>query len=111
MRILDTLCAATLFVLAIVCSLLIPRTYTGRIWIFGTDLALMFVAMLNLLRIRTQSTRDVRLFCIAANIAMLALCIALMASIGRSRTWANFEIPVTAALLLVEMCFSLRKPA
>ncbi len=46
------LCAGILSVLAIVDCLLVPRTYTGRIWIFGTGLALLFTAMLNVLRLR-----------------------------------------------------------
>ncbi len=52
MKLLDQLCAGIIFILAIVDCLLVPRTYTGRIWIFGTGLALLFTAMLNLLRIR-----------------------------------------------------------
>ena len=64
-----------------------PRTYTGRIWIFGTGLALLFTAMLNLLRIRNaQGVKGLRLFCIAANVTTLVFAIALKASIRKSRT-------------------------
>jgi len=112
MKLLDWLCAGILFVLAIVSSLLVPRTYTGRIWIFGTCLALLFASMLNLLRIRNGPVvRGLKLFCIAANVAMLAFGIALMASIGRSRTLHNPQVPLLTALLLVETAFSLGKNA
>jgi hypothetical protein len=59
-------------------SMLIPKTYTGRIWIYGTNLALLFAAMLNLLRIQNASMRGVRAFCITANVAMSAFFVALM---------------------------------
>ncbi|MGA8438774.1 MAG: hypothetical protein WB762_15420 [Candidatus Sulfotelmatobacter sp.] len=112
MKFLDRLCAATLFVLAMANSLLVPRTYTGRIWIFGTCLALLFAAMLNLLRIGNRpGVRGLKLFCVAANVIMLVFGIALMASIGKSRTLDNPQVPGLTALLLVESAFSLGKNA
>ena len=94
MRLFDRFCAAALFVLAIVDCLLVPRTYTGRIWIFGTGLALMFTSMLNLLRIRNdREVRSLRLFCITANVTMLVFVIALIASIGKSRTLQHLRYP------------------
>lgn len=110
-RFLDLLCAGALFLLAIAASMLIPKTYTGRIWIYGTDLALLFAAMLNLLRIQNSSMRGVRMFCITANVAMLAFFISLMVSIGLSRTLINAQIPAVAGLLLLETGFSLKKAA
>ncbi len=108
MRFFDYICAAALFLLSIVECLLVPRTYTGRIWIFGTCLALLFTAMLNLLRLRNGAAiKGLRLFCIAANLAMLALAAALIASIGKSRTMANAEVLLAGVLLLVESGFSL----
>ena len=108
MKRLDRFCAGILFVLAIANCLLVPRTYTGRIWIFGTCLALLFAAMLNILRIRNGSgVRGLKLFCVAANVTMLAFGIALMASIGKSRTLHNPQVPLLTALLLVETAFSL----
>src|ERR1700730_5564607 len=110
MKLLDQLCAGILFILAIVDCLLVPRTYTGRIWIFGTGLALLFTAMLNLLRIRNrQVVKGLRLFCITANVTMLVFTIALMASVGKSRTLQHPQIPLVGTLLLVETAFSLRK--
>jgi hypothetical protein len=110
MNLFDRLCAGVLFILAVVDSLLVPRTYTGRIWIFGTGLALLFTAMLNFLRIRNgQGVKGLRLFCITANVTMLVFTVALMASIGKSRTLEHPQIPVVGALLLVETAFSLRK--
>jgi hypothetical protein len=111
-RFLDYICAGALFLLALVDCLLVPRTYTGRIWIFGTCLALLFTAMLNFLRIRNGATvKGLRLFCIAANLGMFALAAALIASIGNSRTLANPEVPLAGVLLLVESGFSLGSKA
>jgi len=108
MKLIDQLCAAILFVLAVVDSLLVPRTYTGRIWIFGTILALLFTCMLNVMRIRnSHEVRGLRLSCITANVTMLVLAIALMASIGRARTLQHPQVPLVAAMLLTETVFSL----
>jgi hypothetical protein len=110
MKLFDQFCATALFLLSIVDCLLVPRTYTGRIWIFGTGLALLFAAMLNLLRIRNGSgVKGLKLSCITANITMLGFAIALMVSIGKSRTLQHPQIPMVTALLLGETAFSLRK--
>jgi hypothetical protein len=110
MKLLDQLCAGILFILAIVDCLLVPRTYTGRIWIFGTGLALLFSAMLDLLRIRNgRGVKGLRLFCITANVTMLVFVIALIASIGKSRTLQHPQIPLVGALLLAETEFSVRR--
>jgi hypothetical protein len=112
MKLFDLLCAEILFVLAIVGCLLVPRTYTGRIWIFGTTLALLFTAMLNLLRIRNGSgVKGLKLFCVTANVSMLVFAIALIASIGESRTLQHPHILLVASLLLAESAFSLGKNA
>lgn len=112
MKLLDRLCAGALFVLAIMDCLLVPRTYTGRIWIFGTGLALLFTAMLNLLRLRNgRGVQGLRRSCITANVTMLVFAIALMASIGKSRTLENPQVPLVGALLLAEVAFSLGKNA
>jgi hypothetical protein len=108
MKLIDQLCAAILFVTAIVNSLLVPRTYTGRIWIFGTILALLFTCMLNVLRIRnSREVRSLKLSCLTANVTMLVLAIALIASIGKARTLQHPQVPFAAALLLAETVFSL----
>jgi hypothetical protein len=110
MKLFDRLCAAILFVLAIVDCLLVPRTYAGRIWIFGTILALLFTCMLNVLRIRNgREVRGLKLSCITANVTMLVLAIALMASIGKARTLQHLQVPLVAAVLLAETVFSLGK--
>ena len=110
MRFFDRICAATIFLLAVVDCLLVPKTYTGRIWIFGTGLALLFTAMLNLLRIRNGSgVGGLRLFCITANVTMLVFVSALMASIGEARTLQHPQIPLIGGLLLAEAAFSLGK--
>ena len=110
MTFFDRLGAGVLFILAIVDCLLVPRTYTGRIWIFGTGLALLFTAMLNGLRIRNgRGVRGLKLFCITANVTMLVFVIALMASIGKSRTLQHPQTTLVGALLLAETAFSLRR--
>jgi hypothetical protein len=108
-QLLDLLCAGALFLLAVAGSMLIPKTYAGRIWIYGTDLALLFAAMLNLLRIQNPSMRAVKMFSITANLALSALFVSLMVSMGPSRIVANAEIPGIAALLLIETAFSVRR--
>jgi len=110
MRLLDWLCAGGLFILALIDSWLVPRTYTGRIWIFGTCVALLFAAMLNLLRIKNgYKVRWLRIFCVAANVALLAFTISLMASIGRARTMLHPQIAAASVMLLMETVFSLGK--
>jgi hypothetical protein len=110
MRLLDRSCAGALFLLAVVECWLVPRTYTGRLWIFGAGLALLFTAMLNLLRLRNgYRVRGLRLFCIGANVTMLAWAGALIASIGWPRTMANLQVPLVTGLLTVETAFSLAK--
>jgi hypothetical protein len=75
-------------------------------------LALLFTAMLNALRIRhARGIQGLRLSCITANITLLVFAIALMVSIGKSRTLHNPQIPVLATLLLLETAFSLEKNA
>ncbi len=112
MKFLDRLCAGTLFVLAIVECLLVPRTYAGRIWILGTDLALLFTAMLNVLRIRDGYVmQGLKMFCIAANVTMLVFVVALMASIGQATTLRNPQLLLVAGLLVVETGFSLGRNA
>jgi hypothetical protein len=109
-KLFDRLCAGVLFILAIVDCLLVPKNYTGRIWIFGTCLGLLFTAMLNALRIRNgRGVRGLKLFCITANVTMLVLAIALIASIGKARTLQHPQIPLIGALLLAETAFSLGK--
>jgi hypothetical protein len=110
MKLLDRLCAGTLFILSIVDCLLVPRTYTGRIWILGTALALLFTAMLDLLRIRNRyPVRGLKMSCIAANILMLTFVLALVLSIGKARTLHNPQILIIATLISIETTFSLGK--
>ena len=112
MKVLDRLCAGTLFLLAIVECLLVPKTYTGRIWILGTDLALLFTAMLNVLRIRNgYVVQGLKMFCIAGNVTLLVFVTALIASIGQVTTLRNPQLLLVAGLLVVETAFSLGKNA
>jgi hypothetical protein len=112
MKLLDRLCAGTLFLLAIAECLLVPKTYTGRIWILGTYLALLFTAMLNLLRIRNgYAVRGLRISCIAGNLTMLVFFASLIASIGRVTTMRNPQLLLVAGLLIFQTLFSLGRNA
>jgi hypothetical protein len=109
-RYVDRVSAGALFLLALVECWYVPRDYTGRIWIFGTGLALLFTAMLNLLRIRNgYSVRGLRLFCIVANVVMTVFVAALVASIGQAKTLANPQVMLMFGLLAVETGFSFGK--
>lgn len=111
MKLFDRTCAGALFLLALVECWLVPRDYTGRIWIFGTGLALLFASIFNFLRIRNASVRDLRLASITANILMTVFALVLMWSIGRERTLANPQVLLISVLLALETIFSMgRKP-
>jgi hypothetical protein len=110
MKLLDRLCAGALFLVAFVDCLLVPKSYTGRIWIFGTGLALLFTAMLNVLRLRNGYTiQSLKMFCIGANLLMLNFVAVLMISIGKARALHNPGIILVAILVTVEMMFSFAK--
>jgi hypothetical protein len=110
MTLLDRACAGALFLLAVVECWRVPRDYTGRIWIFGTGLALLFTAMLNLLRLRNgYGMQGLRLFCIGANVIMTVFMMALILSIGWPRTLANPQVLLILVLLGSETAFSLAK--
>ena len=110
MKLFDRLCAGTLFILAIVDCLLPEAPPQTEPPLFGTGLPLFFTAMLNVLRIRNRrEVRGLKLFCITANATMVVFVIALMASIGKSRTLEHPQITLVGALLLAETAFSLRR--
>src|ERR1700733_8482369 len=97
MKLFDRLCSGTLFVLAVMDCLLVPKAYTGRIWLLGTGLALLFPAMLNVLRLRNaREVHGLKLFCITANVTMLVFTISLIASIGEPRTLQHPQILLVA---------------
>lgn len=103
----DRVCAGSLFLLALLECWLVPQNYTGRIWIFGTGLSLLFTAMLNLLRIRNGYwVRGLRSFCIGANVAMSVFIASLVLSIGRANAVENPQVLLTFLLLAIETVFS-----
>jgi len=112
MRWFDRACGGALLLLAIVECWLVPRNYPGRIWIFGTGLALLFTAMLNLLRVgHGRLVPSLQLFSLSANVMMFTFAIALIASVGWPRTRANPQVLLMLGLLAIESAFSLlRKP-
>jgi len=110
MKLLDRLCAGILFIVAIVECLMVPKTYAGRIWIFGTDLALLFTSLLNLLRIRSgYRMPGLKMFCITTDIVMLIFFLGLMASIGWAVTRANPYLLAVTGLLAIATVFALGK--
>ncbi|HEV3306175.1 MAG TPA: hypothetical protein VGZ91_07020 [Candidatus Sulfotelmatobacter sp.] len=71
-------------------------------------MALLFTAMLNVLRLRNgYAARGLKLFCIGANILMLTFVVALIMSIGKARVVQHPQIAVVGALVIVELMFSL----
>ena len=110
MKRFDRISAGALFLLAIAHGFTAGGAVNGRLWYFSAGLALLFTAMLNLLRIRSgYSVPSLKLFSIAANVIMTVFMISLTASIGIPRTLQNPMIPALLALLIIEMGFSLRK--
>jgi hypothetical protein len=109
MKVVDRLCAGALFILGVLHCLLTPRSMTGRLWFFGTGLAMLFTAMLNWLRIRNgYGVRGLKTFCISGNLLLLALTLWLIASIGSSATLRNPQVPTLLVLIAVESVLSLR---
>ena len=97
---------------AVVECWLVPRNYTGRIWIFGTGLALLFTAMFTLLRIRNgYPVSGLRMSCVAANVAMTVFVAGLAISIGKANTLANPQVLLILGLLGIESAFSLGRNA
>ncbi len=108
MKRFDRVCAGAVLLLGLVHCLSTPRALAGRLWFFGTGLAILFAAMLNLLRIRNgYGMSGLRMFCLAANVTLVALTIAVIVSIGWLRTFANPQVLVLLALLVIEAGFSL----
>jgi hypothetical protein len=110
MKLLDRICAGAIFVLAIAHCLTASAATNARLWYFSAGLAIMFAAMLNLLRIRNgYGVRSLKPFCTAANVMLAVFMISLIASIGLTRTFQNPAIPALLILLTVETGFSLGK--
>jgi hypothetical protein len=108
MKVIDRLCAGALFLLGTLHCLLTPRSMTGRLWFFGTGLAMLFTAMLNWLRIRNgYRVQGLKVFCISANVLLLAFTLWLIASIGLSSTLHNPQVPTLLVLVVVETMLSL----
>jgi hypothetical protein len=73
--------------------------------VLDTPLLWIFVAMFNLLRLRNgYSVPNLRVFCIGANVAALALEVVSLRMSGFSLGGLPFEVPI-----LVETILSLRK--
>jgi lysylphosphatidylglycerol synthetase-like protein (DUF2156 family) len=81
MRVLDYVLAGIIFGLGIVHCLVTFAQYKaftlGAVWFFGAGLALLFLGMLNLLRIRHGRLAWLRPFAAIANLLTLALAAAV----------------------------------
>jgi hypothetical protein len=98
----DYACAWTVFVVGVVWIMAIEIRHPPQA-VLDTPLLWIFVAMFNLLRLRNgYSVRNLKGFCIGANVATLAL------EAVRVRMFGILFL-VTASLLLAETVFSLRK--
>jgi hypothetical protein len=105
---IDRICAGAIFLLAVVHGWTAGGARSARLWYFSAGLAMLFTAMLNLLRIRNgYGVRGLRMFCITANVTMSVFVASLIASIGWRRTWQNPVVPALMALLAIETVFSL----
>ncbi|HEY7617484.1 MAG TPA: hypothetical protein VH744_11820 [Terriglobales bacterium] len=110
MKRFDRVCAGAIFLLAIAHCLTAGSATHARLWYFSGGLAVLFAAMLNLLRIRNgYAVKGLRMFCIAANVMLTVFVVSLIASIGWPRTLQNPAILVALGLLIVETGFSLGK--
>jgi len=85
-----------------------PANSAGRIWIFGTGLALLCTAMLSLLR-HGCGVHGLRRSCVGVHVMMSALVVALTVGIGWPKAMANPQIPLGLGLLVAEAMFSLAK--
>src|SRR5262249_40095152 len=110
MKRFDRVCAGAIFLLAMAHCLTAGSAVNARLWYFSAGLAVLFTAMLNLLRIRNGYTvQGLRMFSIGANVMLTVFTISLIASIGWARTLQSPAILVLLALLTIETGFSLGK--
>jgi len=108
MKRLDQVCAWVLFWSGVVHCALTPRL-PGRLWFFGTGLALMLAAMINLLRIRNgYSVPWLRQFCLSANAMTLVLAVSLFWSL-LPRAARNPQVLFVLPVVIGELIFSLRR--
>jgi hypothetical protein len=92
----------TVFVVGVVGIMLIEMRHPPHA-VLDTPLLWVFVAMFNLLRLGNgYSVRSLRVFCVGANVAALALEVVRLRMFG-------VGFLVTASLILVETFFSLRR--
>lgn len=107
MKYLDETCAWLIF-LAGLTHIVLTEAFHARDSVLDTGLVYIFVAMLNLLRIRNGYTvRLLRVFCLGANVSALMLEIVRWNMFGRpsSPSFAVSSLGV-AALLLLQTVFS-----
>jgi len=106
----DRLCAGLVFLLGVAHCLTAGQASRARLWYFSAGLAVLFAAMLNLLRVRNgYAVRGLRVFCIIANVTLTVFVTALVASMGWPRTLQNPMLPALVVLLTIETAFSLGK--
>jgi hypothetical protein len=108
-RVLDHVLAWTIFALGVVHCLVTFVAYKAfslaAVWFFGTGLALLFLGMLNLLRIRHGRIAWLRPFAASANLLTLGLAVAVAATMDLQR---NPQGLVLLLALAGESWFTLR---
>lgn len=109
MRALDYVFAGLIFSLGIVHCIVTFIQYKAltlsAVWFFGTGLALLFLGMLNLLRLRHGGIALLRPFVLSANLLTLALAVAVAYQMSLPR---NPQAVVLLLALAGESWFSLR---
>jgi hypothetical protein len=106
-RILDWIFAIIVCAMGVVHTVFAPLGHAltvGTLWSLGTGLALIFAAMLNVLRLRGAGTPLVRTFAAIANACLLALACLLVWKLHFAR---NPHAIVLAMVLAGEFLFSL----
>ena len=109
MKRLDTVCAWLIFGLGAVHIAMTPGGVSGRLWFFGTGLALIFAGMINLLRIKNgYAVEWLKAFCVSANAMTLVLAVfSARALLPRLARYPQVFVIVAAAIF--ELVLSARQ--
>ncbi len=109
MRILDWLFAVIVLALGVVHCAVTPVIYhaftLAALWFFSAGLALIFVGMLNLLRLKGAGSPLARTFALIANASMLAFALAFALMVHLAH---NPQGIVLIVVLAGELLFSLK---
>lgn len=109
MRLIDRIFAWALLVLGLVHCAFTPIAYAqfsiNAIWFLGAGMAMVFAAMLNLLRISYSAVAPgTRLAALIANVLLLSLSVGIAGAVTLHN---NPQVIVAGVIVLVELLFSL----